>query len=100
MHGSTPAARGDRVSLKGDRYFYVTPIDGYLHVLAALEHDTGMPLAAYLVCGMYSMITAAERGRMIGERTMLESLFAMVRAGADLVITYFAIDVAAAPRNR
>ena len=69
-------------------------------MLAAAEHGADMPLAAYLVRDMYSMITAAERGWIIGERTMLESLFAIVRAGADLVITYFVIDVAAALRNR
>jgi porphobilinogen synthase len=79
----------------------VKPAGAYLDIIAAVKQDTGMPLAAYQVSGEYSMIkAAAERGWIDGERAMLESLVAIVRAGADLVITYFAIDAAVALRAR
>jgi len=58
-----------------------------------------VPLAAYQVSGEFAMIkAAAERGWLDGERAMMESLTAIRRAGADIIISYFAID--AAPRLR
>ena len=54
-----------------------------------------MPLAAYNVSGEYSMIkAAAQLGWLDEERAMMESLTAIKRAGADIIITYFAPDVA------
>jgi porphobilinogen synthase len=74
----------------------VKPAGAYLDVIAAVKAATGMPLAAYQVSGEYSMIkAAAERGWIDGDRAMLESLTAITRAGADLVITYFAVEAAA-----
>jgi porphobilinogen synthase len=59
-----------------------------------------VPLAAYQVSGEYSMIrAAAERGWLDGDRAMLESLLAIRRAGADQIITYFALDAARALRD-
>jgi len=86
---------------EGADILMVKPAGAYLDIIAAVKQDTGMPLAAYQVSGEYSMIkAAAERGWIDGERAMLESLVAIVRAGADLVITYFAIDAAVALRSR
>ena len=86
---------------EGADILMVKPAGAYLDIIAAVKQDTGMPLAAYQVSGEYSMIkAAAERGWIDGERAMLESLVAIVRAGADLVITYFAIEAAIALRSR
>ncbi len=86
---------------EGADILMVKPAGAYLDVIAAVKQDTGMPLAAYQVSGEYSMIkAAAERGWIDGERAMLESLVAIARAGADLVITYFAIEAAVALRAR
>ena len=73
----------------------------YLDIIAAVKRETQMPLAAYQVSGEYSMIkAAAERGWIDGDRAMMESLIAIARAGADMTITYFALEAAAALRNR
>lgn len=86
---------------EGADILMVKPAGAYLDIIAAVKQDTGMPLAAYQVSGEYSMIkAAAERGWIDGERAMMESLVAIARAGADLIITYFAIDAAAALRAR
>jgi porphobilinogen synthase len=67
----------------------------YLDVLRRVKDTFGMPTFAYQVSGEYSMImAAAQNGWIDGERTMLESLTAFKRAGADGVLTYFAADVA------
>jgi porphobilinogen synthase len=56
---------------------------------------TDLPLAAYHVSGEYSMIkAAAERGWIDERRAMMETLTSIVRAGADIIITYAAIDAA------
>lgn len=74
----------------------VKPAGAYLDVIAAVRQKTSLPLAAYQVSGEYAMIkAAAERGWVDGERAMMESLTAIARAGADIIITYFAIDAAA-----
>lgn len=86
---------------EGADILMVKPAGAYLDIISAVKQDTGLPLAAYQVSGEYSMIkAAAERGWIDGERAMLESLIAIVRAGADLVITYFAIEAAVALRTR
>ena len=85
---------------EGADLLMVKPAGAYLDVIAAVKAATGMPLAAYQVSGEYSMIkAAAERGWIDGERAMLESLVAIARAGADLIITYFAIEAAARLRH-
>jgi porphobilinogen synthase len=54
-----------------------------------------MPIAAYNVSGEFSMVkAAAERGWLDGEKTMMESLTSIKRAGADVIITYFAKEAA------
>ncbi len=86
---------------EGADILMVKPAGAYLDVIAAVKRDTGLPLAAYQVSGEYSMIkAAADRGWIDGERAMLESLVAIARAGADMIITYFALEAAAALRDR
>jgi porphobilinogen synthase len=61
-----------------------------------VKAETGYPLAAYQVSGEYAMIqAAAERGWIDRDRAMMESLIGIRRAGADVVITYFAREAAA-----
>jgi porphobilinogen synthase len=73
----------------------VKPALPYLDVIAAARAHTGLPVAAYQVSGEYSMIKAAGKAGWLDEsRAMLESLLAIKRAGADLILTYFAKDAA------
>jgi porphobilinogen synthase len=69
----------------------VKPAGPFLDIIASVRAETTHPLAAYQVSGEYSMIqAAAERGWIDGERVMMDSLLAIRRAGADIIITYFA----------
>lgn len=69
----------------------VKPALPYLDVIAAVRRHVNVPLVAYQVSGEYSMIEAAARNGWIErERAVLESLVAIKRAGADLIITYYA----------
>jgi porphobilinogen synthase len=73
----------------------VKPALAYLDVLWRVKQTFGLPTAAYHVSGEYAMVkAAAERGWVDGERVMLEVLTGIRRAGADLVVTYFARDAA------
>ena len=73
----------------------VKPALPYLDVIAAARAHTNLPVAAYQVSGEYSMIKAAGKAGWLDEsRAMLESLLAIKRAGADLILTYFAKDAA------
>jgi len=73
----------------------VKPALPYLDVIAAARAKTTLPVAAYQVSGEYSMIKAAGKAGWLDEpRAMLESLLAIKRAGADLILTYFAKDAA------
>ncbi|MDB5093228.1 MAG: hemB [Candidatus Eremiobacteraeota bacterium] len=71
----------------------VKPAMAYLDVVHAVREITDLPLAVYHVSGEYSMLkAAAERGWIDEERAIDETLTAMTRAGADIIITYFAKD--------
>ena len=73
----------------------VKPALPYLDVISRAKAEFGLPLAAYSVSGEYAMIkAAAQLGWLDGERAMMEALTSIKRAGADIVITYFAPDVA------
>jgi porphobilinogen synthase len=74
----------------------VKPALAYLDIIAAVrQRFTGVPLAAYNVSGEYSMVKAAAANGWLNERqTVLESLTAIHRAGADIILTYWAQDVA------
>jgi porphobilinogen synthase len=69
----------------------VKPALAYLDVIARVKHDFGYPVAAYNVSGEYAMVkAAAQQGWLDEERIMMETLLSIRRAGADLIITYFA----------
>jgi len=73
----------------------VKPALPYLDVIAAARAKTTLPVAAYQVSGEYSMVKAAGKAGWLDEpRATLESLLAIKRAGADLILTYFAKDAA------
>ena len=73
----------------------VKPALPYLDVISRAKAEFGLPLAAYSVSGEYAMIkAAAQLGWLDGERAMMEALTSIKRAGADIVITYFAPDAA------
>jgi porphobilinogen synthase len=73
----------------------VKPAGPFLDIIARVKAETGYPLAAYQVSGEFAMIqAAAERGWLDRERVMLESLLGIRRAGADVIITYFAAEAA------
>ena len=74
----------------------VKPAGPYLDVIRALREQTNLPLAAYQVSGEYVMIKTAAAAGWLDERSaVLESLIGIRRAGADIILTYFAADVAA-----
>ncbi len=86
-------ARFDRE--EGADILMVKPALSYLDIIRDLRNEFDLPVACYNVSGEYSMIKAAgEKGWIDPEKVMMESLLAMKRAGADLIITYFAKDVA------
>jgi porphobilinogen synthase len=69
----------------------VKPAGPYLDILSAVRHAVRVPVVAYQVSGEYAMLEAAARNGWIDhDRAVLESLTAIKRAGADLIITYYA----------
>ncbi len=73
----------------------VKPALPYLDIIAAARSKTTVPIAAYQVSGEYSMIKAAARAGWLDEsRAMMESLLAIKRAGADMILTYFSKEAA------
>lgn len=86
--------------LEGADMVMVKPAGPYLDVISAVREMVDLPVAAYQVSGEFSMVkAAAERGWIDGERVMMESLVGIVRAGADIVLTYFALDAARAMKE-
>ena len=80
---------------EGADILMVKPALPYLDIIRRVKEETGFPVAAYNVSGEFSMIKAAEeRGWIDGERAMMESLISIKRAGADLILTYFAKEAA------
>lgn len=82
---------------EGADLIMVKPALAYLDIIAAVRQQfAGVPLAAYNVSGEYSMVkAAAARGWLNERQTVLESLTSICRAGADIIITYWAQEVAA-----
>ena len=73
----------------------VKPAIAYLDIICQIKKTTNLPVAAYNVSGEYAMIKAAsQRGWIDEKKVILESLTSMKRAGADLILTYFAKEVA------
>jgi porphobilinogen synthase len=87
----------ERDLAEGADMVMVKPAGPYLDVVADVRARVDVPVAAYQVSGEFSMIrAAAERGWIDGERIMLESLTGIARAGADVILTYFAVEAARA----
>ena len=81
--------------VEGADILMVKPALSYLDIIRDLKNNFDKPIACYNVSGEYAMIkAAAEKGWIDGERVMMESLLSMKRAGADIIITYFAKEVA------
>ena len=80
---------------EGADILMVKPALAYLDIIRDLKNNFDRPLACYNVSGEYAMIKAAgEKGWIDEDRVMMESLLSMKRAGADIIITYFAKDAA------
>jgi porphobilinogen synthase len=74
----------------------VKPALAYLDIIYQVRQQFNLPVAAYNVSGEFSMVKAAARlGWIDGDRVMMESLIAMKRAGADMILTYFAKEASA-----
>jgi porphobilinogen synthase len=80
---------------EGADMLMVKPALAYLDIVRRVREECLLPLAAYNVSGEYAMIKAAdEKGWIDGTRVMMEALFSIKRAGADLILTYFAKEAA------
>ena len=80
---------------EGTDILMVKPAMAYLDIIKTLKDEFDLPIAAYHVSGEYAMIkAAAAQGWIDEERVMAESLLAIKRAGADIIITYYAKDMA------
>ena len=76
---------------EGADVIMVKPALAYLDVISELRRKVNVPIAAYQVSGEYAMIKAAgERGWLDADQAMMETLLAIRRAGADMILTYFA----------
>jgi porphobilinogen synthase len=81
--------------IEGADIIMVKPALAYLDIIRRLRDSSHLPVAAYNVSGEYAMIKAAAKQGWIDEKSLiLETLISMKRAGADLILTYFALDVA------
>ncbi len=79
----------------------VKPAIAYLDIIFQIKEEFDLPVAAYNVSGEYAMVKAADRlGWVDGEKVMMECLVAIKRAGADIIITYFAKEAARILRGK
>ena len=99
---SDEALREVRLDIEeGADIVMVKPALPYLDIIRRIKDKLKYPVAAYNVSGEFSMIKAAEQlGWMDGEKAMMESLIAIKRAGADLILTYFAKEAAKILKGR
>ena len=80
---------------EGADFLMVKPALAYLDIIKTLKDNFNIPIAAYNVSGEYAMVkAAAQNGWLDGTRTMVESLTSIKRAGADVILTYFAKEYA------
>jgi porphobilinogen synthase len=95
MNGREALRESESDEAEGADILMVKPAMPYLDVLTQIRQRSLLPLAAYQVSGEYSMIKfAALAGAIDEHRAVRESLGAIKRAGADLILTYFAMDIA------
>ena len=79
---------------EGADILMVKPAMSYLDIISRAKHTFNMPIAAYNVSGEYAMLKLAVKSGLMDEKVIYESLLSIKRAGADLIITYFAKEVA------
>jgi len=80
---------------EGADFLMVKPALAYLDVIRLLKDNSALPITAYNVSGEYSMVkAAAQKGWLDGDRVMREMLLSIKRAGADILITYYALQFA------
>lgn len=80
---------------EGADFVMVKPALSYLDVIQSVKNISTVPVAAYNVSGEYAMIKAAAQAGMVDEtKAMVETLYSIKRAGADVILTYFALDMA------
>ena len=80
---------------EGADIIMVKPALPYLDIISRIRDEVDLPVAAYNVSGEFSMIKAAEKmGWIDGQKVMMETLIGIKRAGADLILTYFAMEAA------
>jgi porphobilinogen synthase len=85
---------------EGADFLMVKPALSYLDVIRLLKDNCSLPIAAYNVSGEYSMVKAAAlKGWLDGDRVMNEILLSIKRAGADVILTYFAKQFAESKRS-
>jgi porphobilinogen synthase len=85
---------------EGADFLMVKPALAYLDIIQLIRNNFTLPVAAYNVSGEYAMIkAAAQNGWLDGERVMKETLLSIKRAGADIILTYFAKEFASANTN-
>ena len=85
---------------EGADIIMVKPALPYLDIICRIREEIDLPVAAYNVSGEYAMIKAADQmGWLDGSRVMMETLTGIKRAGADMILTYFAIEAAEVMRN-
>ncbi|MHA8088185.1 porphobilinogen synthase [Aquirufa sp. Wall-65K1] len=81
--------------MEGADFLMVKPALAYLDIISLLKENSHLPIAAYNVSGEYAMVkAAAQNGWIDGEKAMLESLLSIKRAGAQVILTYFAKEFA------
>ena len=100
-HQMDPANRREAIKeveldiMEGADIVMVKPAMPYLDIIREVRDNTDLPVAAYNVSGEYAMVNAAaEKGYIDRENAMMEMLLSIKRAGADLILTYFAKDAA------
>ncbi len=80
---------------EGADIIMVKPAMAYLDIIFRVREEIDLPVAAYNVSGEFAMIKAADKlGWLDGNKVMMESLMAIKRAGADMILTYFAKEAA------
>ncbi|RZB30298.1 MAG: porphobilinogen synthase [Desulfobacteraceae bacterium Eth-SRB1] len=80
---------------EGADIIMIKPALPYLDIICRIRDEIDLPVAAYNVSGEYAMIKAADKmGWIDGKRVMMETLTSIKRAGADMILTYFAIEAA------
>lgn len=86
---------------EGADVIMVKPALSYLDIICRISQEFDLPVAAYNVSGEYAMIKAADKmGWIDGKKVMMETLTSIKRAGADMILTYFAVEAAEELNNR